>query len=368
MDIEVARGEFTRWRTVEPAPAPLAEGQARLRVDQFGFSSNNVSYAVIGDMLRYWDFFPASPPDGGDDTSWGRVPVWGFADVVETRSDDVVVGERMFGFLPMSTELVVTVARPNPSSITDGSPHRADLAGPYNSYRRCAVDPAYRPDNEELQMLLYPLFFTSFVIDDFLSDNGDFGAEQIVIASASAKTALGAAYLVHARGLRTVALTSTANAEFCRSLGVYDVVITYDGVDSLDQVPSVFIDVSGDQGIVTSVHHRLGAQLQHSMIVGDTHWDSAPAADQGALPGPAPAFLFAPSQITKRSRDWGADVLEATMAEAWSRYSQWVEEWITLEHVTGPDGVIELFRTYLAGRVDPRTGTICTLNTEESPS
>jgi len=368
MDIEVARGELTRWRTTDPDPAPLADGEARLRIDRFGFSSNNISYAVIGDMLRYWDFFPASPADGGDDTAWGRVPAWGFADVVETRSPDVAVGERLFGFLPMSTELVIAATTGDASSVTDGAPHRANLAGPYNAYRRCAVDPAYRADNEELQMLLYPLFFTSFVIDDFLADHDDFAAEQVVISSASAKTALGAAHLHHARGLRTVALTSPVNVGFCRSLGVYDDVVTYDAIDSLDQVASVFIDVSGDQGVVASVHHRLGGQLQHSMIVGDTHWDSAPAADQGPLPGPAPAFLFAPSQITKRSNDWGADVLAATMAEAWSRYSDWVAGWITLDHVAGPDGVIDLFRTYLSGRVDPRVGTICTLTTEEPPS
>jgi len=366
MDIEVARGELTRWRTVDtPAPA-LADGEARLRVDRFGFSSNNVSYAVIGDMLRYWEAFPASPADPGDDTVWGRVPVWGFADVVETRSADVAVGERLFGFLPMSTELVIAPGRATATEVVDTVEHRAVLAGAYNGYRRCGADPVYRADTEDLQMLLYPLFFTSFVIDDFLVDHGDFGAAQVVVSSASAKTALGAAHLLHARGVRTVGLTSAGNVGFCRSLGVYDQVVPYGQVDSLDQVPSVFIDVSGDQRLVSAVHRRLGDGLAHSMIVGDTHWDSAPADDAAERPGPAPAFLFAPSQIAKRSREWGADVLNQRMAGAWARYAGWVTDWLQLEHVAGPDAVIEVFRTHLAGRVDPRTGTVCTLEVGEA--
>ena len=368
MDIEVERGELTHWRVTEPAARPLADGEARLRVDRFGFSSNNVSYAVIGDMLHYWEAFPASPGDPGEATVWGRVPVWGFADVVETRSPDVTEGERLFGFLPMSTELVIEPGRATAGEVADIAAHRAVLAGPYNSYRRCAVDPVHRPDGEELQMLLYPLFFTSFVIDDFLADHVDFGATQAVLSSASAKTALGAAHLLRARGVRTVGLTSSGNVAFCRELGVYDDVVTYEDIAALDQVPSVFIDVSGDQGVVSAVHRRLADGLAHSMIVGDTHWDSPPADDAGPRPGPAPAFLFAPSQITKRSREWGADVLATAMAEAWSAYAAWVTGWITLDRVAGAEAVIEVFRTYLSGRVDPRVGTICTLQTEEVPA
>ncbi len=39
-----------------------------------------------------------------------------------------------------------------------------------------------------------------------------------------------------------------------------------------------------------------------------------------------------------------------------------------MERATGPQAVIDVFRTYLAGGVDPRTGTACTLATEEVPA
>lgn len=111
----------------------LAAGQALLSVDTFGLSANNVTYAVLGDALGYWRFFPA--PDG-----WGRVPVWGFADVARSRHPDLAEGERVFGYLPMSSHLVVEPDRVLPADFRDATPHRRELPGVYNHYARTAGD------------------------------------------------------------------------------------------------------------------------------------------------------------------------------------------------------------------------------------
>lgn len=358
MDIEVATGDLERVRLVDPAPRTLALGEARLRVDRFGLSSNNITYAVTGDLLRYWECFPASAPDAGDPTRWGRVPVWGFADVVETRSDDVAVGERLFGYLPMSDELVIETGKAGASTVDDVAGHRAGLAGPYNAYRRCAADPVWRRDGEDLQMLLYPLFFTAFVLDDFLADHDDAGAEQVVVSSASAKTSVGEAFLTHARGRRVVGLTSAGNAEFCQSLGVYDEVVTYDAVDGLDRVPSVYLDVSGNRDVLGGVHRRLEGVLAESVVVGDTHWDHR-ATDEGVLPGPRPEFFFAPAHVTKRSAEWGPDELARRLGDAWERFTAWVPSWLHLEEVAGPGAVAAAYLRYLRGPRDPQVGTVC---------
>ena len=185
MDLQVDRSDLHRTRVVELDPAPLTEGQARLRVDAFGLSANNVTYAVIGDMLQYWDFFPA-------EEGWGRVPVWGYADVVESTHPELPVGRRCFGYLPMSEELVVSVGRVDDGGFSDVSPHRRAMASAYSRYR--LVDPAAAgSEDEDREMLLYPLFFTAFLVDDFLGDHDLFGASVLVVSSASAKTALGIA-------------------------------------------------------------------------------------------------------------------------------------------------------------------------------
>ena len=77
--IEINRKDHAQARVVHGKSAVLEAGQARLIVQKFGFSTNNISYVQFGDMMSYWDFFPAE--DG-----WGRVPVWGFAEVVESKA------------------------------------------------------------------------------------------------------------------------------------------------------------------------------------------------------------------------------------------------------------------------------------------
>src|SRR5688500_3006497 len=74
MTLEVKRNDLRTVRWNDDPTAELEDGQARLRVDQFALTANNVTYAVFGEAMSYWQFFPA---EGG----WGRVPVWGFADV-----------------------------------------------------------------------------------------------------------------------------------------------------------------------------------------------------------------------------------------------------------------------------------------------
>jgi len=325
-------------------------------------STNNVTYAFMGDLMKYWDFFPTS-----DAATWGRVPVWGFATVVESRHDDVPVGERLFGYLPMSDELVITAGRVGERTLSDVSEHRAHLPGAYNSFARCATDPIYRADRESVQMLLYPLFFTSFVIDDFLLDNDDFGASALVISSASSKTSIGVAHLAKERGQRTIGLTSSANVPFTRSLGLYDVVITYDQVASLPAETVAFVDVAGNAAVVRTVHQHYGEKLGHSMVVGATQIKANDGADHGPLPGPKPAFLFAPTQIAKRTADWGTEELNRRVAAAWDVFAGSVGRWMEVEIVMGPDEVVDVFAELVAGDVNPRVGFVCTLD-EEQPA
>jgi hypothetical protein len=361
MEIEVVRSALDRVRTHEGPTVALADGEARLRVDAFALTANNISYAAFGDALRYWEFFPPAPPDEGDEgTLWGRIPVWGFAEVVESTTTDAAVGDRVYGYLPMASELVVAPGRSDEAGFVDTVAHRAPMAGAYNRYGRVVVDPVYRADREDHQMVLYPLYVTSYLVADVIADHDRFGAEQVVLSSASAKTAIGTAFELHAAGVRVVGLTSAGNVSFVDGLAVYDEVVTYDAVARLDHAPSVFVDIAGNADVRYAVHDRLGAQLMRSMTVGGTHWDHQPEV-HADLPGPPPEFFFAPAQITKRNADWGREVLAARMGEAWARYADWADGWVEFRHSVGPDAVIAVYRELLEGRTDPRVGHVCSL-------
>jgi hypothetical protein len=369
VDIELVRNDLHRVRVVDADPIELDDGQARLRVDGFALTANNISYAVFGEMLRYWEVFPSAPPDPGEVLPWGRIPVWGFAEVVASRSPDLAVGERLYGYLPMSDELVITPGRADERGCSDVAPHRAGLAPAYNRYQRTAADPAYRADREDLHMLLYPLFFTGYLLDDLLADDTGADADagladaRVVLTSASAKTAIATAFLAHRRGARVAGLTSAGNRTFVEGLGVYDEVHTYDEVDRLPPGLAVVVDIAGDRDVLHALHTRLGGDLAASLTVGGTHWDHRPGT-AGDLPGPAPVFFFAPDRITKRSADWGRDGLDRRLGAAWDGFADWARGWLEVHPLAGPDAVVDAYRQLLDGRTDPRLGLVCTLERE----
>jgi hypothetical protein len=156
-------------------------------------TSNNITYAAFGEAMKYWDFYPTG------DTAWGTIPVWGFAKVVESRAEGVAVGERCYGYWPMGRYVVVQPVRVGKHGFSDGAAHRAERAAVYNRIERCAADPGYSAALEPQQALLKPLFITSFLIDDFLTDAQCFGAQQVLLSSASSKTAYGTAFCLALR-------------------------------------------------------------------------------------------------------------------------------------------------------------------------
>lgn len=352
--LEVRRGDLGSSRVVrEPLPA-LERGQALLRIERFGLTANNVTYGVTGDTLGYWRFFPAE--DG-----WGRIPAWGFAEVVAGEVEGLETGTRMFGYLPMAAHLLVEPTRVRGSGFTDASAHRRDLPAPYNAYRRTDADLLYSARTENLQTVLLPLFMTSFVLDDFLDDHAWFGAEQVVVSSASSKTAIGLAMLASRRESRptVVALTSPGNVGFVDSLGCYDGVVTYGSLTQLDATrPTVYVDVAGDTDLRAHVHELFATALNYSCVVGMSHWD---APHGGHVTGVRPTEFFAPSQVEKRIGDWGPDGYRTRMAASWSTLVDGVQNWLAIEEVDGLGAAQHAYERLLAGRPDPRRASVVTM-------
>jgi hypothetical protein len=350
-DFLVKRDDLRECRIAESEMAELAPGQALLRIDSFGLTANNVTYAVFGETMSYWDFFPAR--DG-----WGRVPMWGFAEIERSETEDVEPGARLYGYLPPSSHLVVTPADADDDGFVDASPHREALPSAYHRYLVTDVDPFYRADTEEMQMLLRPLFFTSFLIDDQLADDELATRGPVLISSASSKTAIGAAFLLAQReGVELVGLTSPRSAEFVRGLEIYDRTVTYDALDSLERGPATFVDIAGDPGVRLAVHSKFGDELLYSMAVGATHWEDF-GAGGGELPGPSPTFFFAPDRVIKRSEDWGRAGLQTRVADAWHPFCDWTAGWLDVVRGQGFEAVQSAYLDVLEGRVDPKTAHV----------
>ena len=358
--LEVDRAACGETRLVAAPLEPLADGQVRLRVDRFALTANNVTYAVLGDMLGYWDFFPTGDP------GWGRVPAMGWADVVESAHPDVATGGRYYGWFPMARFVDLTVS-PTGDGLRDDGEHRLAHAPVYRSYVETGHDPMYPKvaaevlgDAEDRHALLRGLFLTSFLADCFFADLGYFGTDAVVVLSASSKTAVGFAQRAAERGLgRVVGVTSAGNAEFVRALGWYTDVVSYDDIASLPAVDAVSVDMAGDSVALSAVHEQLGERLKYSMIIGKSHHDS-PMAQVSV--GPTPELFFAPTEVSRRLEEWGPEEYQRRCSAALEEFVAGSGSWLTVERSAGAPAAASAWTDVFAGAIPPSVGRIVSLH------
>jgi hypothetical protein len=358
-DFVVARNDLQQCKVIEtplPDAAALPDDALLVKVTRFAFTANNITYAVMGDVLKYWSLFPA--PEG-----FGNIPVWGFGEVIASKHPGIAEGEILFGYFPMSTHLVIEAADVTKRGLRDGAAHRQGVAPVYNAYARVSGDPAFAGKQGDYQALLRPLFMLSFLVDDFLAENAFFGANSVMLSSASSKTAYGLAHLLHARGngLNVIGLTSAGNMAFVKSLGCYDEVVTYDSVNALPAGQAVaFVDMAGSSELRERLHRHFGDQMKYSGRIGLTHRTSSP--DEPELPGAKPAWFFAPDQIRKRAKEWGPGGVDKRFGAAWSGLVPRLDHWVKVSESHGPAAVQRAYLDTLNGRVPPDQGLILSLS------
>jgi len=359
LNFEVRRDHLPTWRWLEspmPPAAQLGEGEVLLEVEKFAFTSNNVTYAAYGDRLSYWNFFPAQ--DG-----WGRVPVWGYVRVLHSRHPEISGGERFYGYVPMASHLVVSAGRAGPRGFIDQTPHRQPMPAVYNRYSRVTAHADTGVGAEALEMILRPLFLTSFLLAEFLQREQLFGARRSVFSSASSKTAYGSAFLLAGTSqVEIVGLTSPRNLQFVKDLGCYARALSYDQIDSLPaDEATLYVDFAGGRELLSRVHHHF-TRLVHSCTAGGTQWDAL--ADGAPLPGPKPKLFFAALDMAVGDSGGGVS-LQVRMSESWRRFCARVldvdKPWMRISSRQGRDAVEEVYTQMLQGGAAPNTGQVLAL-------
>lgn len=367
LQFQVKKSALRETRLVRagaPFPETLAPGSALLRIDSFAFTANNVTYAALGDAMRYWSFFPT-----GDD-AWGVIPVWGFANVVASTAPGVEVGARYYGFFPMATHMLAEPEAITAASFSDGAAHRKGLSPIYNQYTLCGADSLYDARFEAEQALLRPLFTTSFLIDDLFADSDFFGARNILLSSASSKTAWATAFLLARRtGIKTVGLTSARNRDFVKGLQCYTDAVAYEDIANLTRDEAcAYIDFAGSPEIRRAVHTHFADDLRYSCSVGLAQWEAATAPAESAaekLPGAAPKTFFAPARARKRLVQWTPAGFETRLADAWREFMAHIQKLdgaaLRVVQQSGEAGVRETVLAQLEGRAAPADGYILSL-------
>lgn len=351
----VTRTAFGDARIEPLALVPLAEGEVRLAIDSFAITSNNVTYAAIGEAFGYWDFFPAA-------AGQGIVPVWGHATVTETRHAALETGERVYGYLPMATHLIVVPDKVTASGFTDSAPHRAARAAVYNQYRRLAADPGHVVGAEAIRAIFEPLFLTSYLIEAMFRRNDWHGGQRLIVTSASSKTALALAHVVRAASpaIARIGLTSARNIGFVERTGLYDRVLGYDELSALTQAgdAAVAVDFAGNGETLAHVHAALGAQLRYSCLVGVTDWQHRGGFGDRVAIGPKPILFFAPDHVATTVAELGPRGFQTTVAERWRAFAGDAARLMRIEEVAGLTDAVGAWHRAVAGQVAADVGVV----------
>lgn len=350
----VNRQDFKQSKFIASALPTLSEDEVLLKIDHFSFTTNNITYAMVGERIGYWQFFPT-------EEGYGIIPVWGFAEVIASSHPNIAVGERFYGYYPFGTHLRVKAGKVTGRGFLDVSLHRQQLPVIYNYYTNVKTDTLYTPDTEELMTIFRPLFVTSFLLDDFFDDNQFFGSENIILTGASSKTALGMAYLLHQRkqnsssATKVVGLTSIANLEFVKSLNLYDQIFLYEEIEKMDlgQTYSI-VDFAGNQLVQKQLQVYLGDQLKYNSSVGMTHWDKNYLPEHKA-PN-KPILFFAPTHAQKRTQEWGNEIFQSKLTQAWKSFVDYASQWLIINAIKGKEEIQPMYLAMLDGKIDPRSG------------
>jgi hypothetical protein len=344
--LEVCKTDLARYRLTSEDRRSPAPGEITVRIARFGFTANNITYGVVGERIGYWRFFPTQ------DENWGVLPVWGIGIVEESAAEGISAGERLFGYWPLASHTTLEPEKVQPARFFDGAAHRRELPAVYNRYVRLSNDPVYDPAMDDLRMVLWPLYATSYCLYDFARDNDWFDARQVLIVSASSKTGIGTAYAFKEdpEAPPLLALTSAGHADKLRALGLYDDILTYDEIEKelAPDRPTLIIDMSGSGSVISRLHRHLGEAMRYTSHVGLTRYGDA-GMGEGCIRDRSATF-FAPGHIAKRGKDWGPGEFDRRSAAFWERAAGASADWLSLSHGVGADAVIAAYREVLEGR------------------
>ncbi len=367
----------------------LKKGEVRISVDKFGLSTNNMFYAQMGEapFLKFFHVYPLE-----DHKDLVNVPAWGLGTIVETENPEFNVGERYRGFFHMTNVVQMKAKRSSDGLVAIGG-NRDKLNKAYNRFVRVSDGPTSpftgvgsKPD---LAMVAAPGALSGFVIYELLRMKDYYGGNSVVLTSASSKLSLATAVCLQeartsGKVKKVVGYTSAANAEFVRSTGLFDDVLTYDqNLPSNKEFQFVMIDVAGD----ATIFQRNKKQLKKTLAVGGTHSNAKASTFTAFGPSglakmvsgmmapksvanwvdnkldPKLEMFFAPSVMATLVDEFGKEVFEKMGDAALNKFVVAAIDngWITVVRGEEPEAIQASYDRVFRGKLPPSEAVILSL-------
>ncbi|PFH50592.1 hypothetical protein AMATHDRAFT_144700 [Amanita thiersii Skay4041] len=395
-------------------PSTIHPNHVLIKVDRFGFSTNNLTYQALGEHphFRYFDYHAVPENDEISSTTHGVVPVWGFGTVVKSSHPKIEPGERVYGYFAPARYLLLPVSanNVNKSTFYIPRPHLPADRRPYNQVLRCAHDSQYSPEPllEDLTMLYRPLFWTAYWCEDCLfSSSYRGGTSRILISSASSKTAFCLAYLLQKRiktggakaTTQIIGLTSRRNFPFTTSLDLYHDVLTY---DTFKESPLfhggaeerwIYVDVAANQELNQTLFTHFASpysgRLASFISLGLTNvsptssessnleWNEDSArlfsansqnprnARDTSQFWPLKEEFFMPEWLAVRRHQLPLEEILKRQNNAWKELMRDCVDWVKIERRYGIKNVKEAYELLLQEGIGPDTGLIWSLWNDE---
>jgi len=292
-----------------PLP-PLPPSSIRVRTTIIALTINNLSYAIGGNILHWWDIYPVPtfiPAPYNDRALYGIVGAWGYGIVLQSTTS-LAPGTLLRGYFPVSTlptDLQLTPA-PTPGHWIETSSHRENVLPLYHRYivanPPTSSSALTRKDLDsmawdallgvlwECAYLLNLLVFAppttepvhpSGTAQPWTSADSDLTQATVVLLAASGKTAVSFAHqLRHARApgtgpLAVVGVTSAASVQFVQGTGFYTSVLSYADLGKPEALSAVVAgnpkrivvcDFGARGKVAEDIHRRLQARAPPTQI------------------------------------------------------------------------------------------------------
>ncbi|KAF4468110.1 hypothetical protein FALBO_5010 [Fusarium albosuccineum] len=259
--------------SLETEPSVLSAGCISIQSRILSITTNNFTYARLGHLMGWWSVWkiPETVPDPYNDTTrFGRISSWGYAEVLESNHDEVPVGTKLYGYMPIGdgTEDLEVAVDAETGHLWDVSKSRQHLLSIYNQYIPFTpeTDLDQDRDGRGWDSLIRPLFETSYLLNRFVfswdekrthpfgtsapwtAAQADLANAIVILLAPSGKTGLMFAHqLRHARPKekqprKVVAVGSQTSKIFSESTGLFDHVLLYSDARSGDIVKRVGVD------------------------------------------------------------------------------------------------------------------------------
>lgn len=284
---------------------PLGPSSVRVRTKVMCLTANNITYAKLGFLLKWWDIhpLPSSTPAPFDDASkYGRTNCWGFAEVLESTHASVEKGSYLRGYLPIGTlaQDLVVEAGDVPGQVIVRNEYRQDSMPIYNRY---VVHPASlsseieaKADHVAYDAIIRIMFETAYLLNRFVftsdpwetvnprMDNGrwtpelaDVSDATVICLAPGSKIALCLAReLRHGRSKpvgKVIGAASEHTLEFVAGTGEYDEVVStkeapeniVSAVDSGKRI--ILVDCGGRGGIAEKWAETISKSHKNLLLV-----------------------------------------------------------------------------------------------------